>query len=152
LAGVLRVVNRKWEKIVIKRKKFGFEALAAVAMESTSFWDVTPYSLVEIYQDFGAHHTASTFNVEEYSEQVSKQGKMSTPRWLLAWMYSSILKLEAVRFSETSVTYRITPHHIPGVRYPYCKNKVFTGLIASMVRIRVVVSCTCTCFLKDSNV
>jgi hypothetical protein len=56
LAGVLRMVNIKRKEIIIKRKKVGFEALTAVTMESTIFWDVTPCSPVEIRQYFGGSH------------------------------------------------------------------------------------------------
>jgi hypothetical protein len=31
----------------------GVEVLMAVIIKSTSFWDVMPYSLVELYQSFG---------------------------------------------------------------------------------------------------
>jgi hypothetical protein len=35
---------------VIKGKRVGFEGLTSMAIKNTTFWDVTPYSLVNFYQ------------------------------------------------------------------------------------------------------
>jgi hypothetical protein len=64
-----------------------FEVLTSVTVTSTVFWEVTPYNLVDVYRRFVTN--------------------------LLAFLaYSSILKMEVVRFSETSVNFchTIRPH------------------------------------------
>jgi hypothetical protein len=92
-------------------------------VKRTLSWDVTPCSLVEVYQRF-EERTASIFRVEEYVEQAS-----SAYCLLVAGSaYSSILKMEAVRFSETLVNSNPEDNTLQ-VTYVYSCSRVTTGVL-----------------------
>jgi hypothetical protein len=58
-------LTSKKEIVLYKRKfgRIGFEVLAGVTAKSIVFWDVTPFSPVEVYQFFEGP-TASIFSVK----------------------------------------------------------------------------------------
>jgi hypothetical protein len=99
----------------------GFEVSTAVVMKNINFWDITPCSPLSVKLRFGGTyrlHFQGRRN--KFKKQASKQAEISAYRllacWFLAVPISSILKMEAICSSETSVyTQRTTWRYIPGV-------------------------------------
>jgi hypothetical protein len=86
-------------------------------VKSSVFWNVTPCSWVEVHIDVSEEHTSSIFKVKEQAKQVAyKKWSAYHIFFLITCLaYSSTLKIEAVRSSETSVSfYRTTRRHILG--------------------------------------
>jgi hypothetical protein len=75
------------------------EGLRSVVLGSTIFWDVTPYSRVQIYRRF-----------ERAFPRARRQPPAHAGSSLADY---STLKMESIRSSETSIHTRSTQRHIP---------------------------------------
>jgi hypothetical protein len=91
----------------------GLEALTAVVMKCSTFWDITPHSPLKVNQSFGG-----TYSLHLQSRRISQARKQRENRWksllsttftLVSCLdYSSTLKIEATYSSETSFDFQWT--------------------------------------------
>jgi hypothetical protein len=91
----------------------GFEVFTVVTMKNAIFWDVAPCRFC-VNQHFGGMYRLHLQGrkINERGISMSRwQRTESVSRWFL--MDFSIPKMEAIRYSETSVHTRYTRHHIP---------------------------------------
>jgi hypothetical protein len=80
-------------------------------MENVVFWDITPCSPLKFNRRFGG-----TYRLHFQGRKI-RERRTSVGRWLQSAAGSSLadfstLKMEAIRFSETSVHTRSTRRHI----------------------------------------
>jgi hypothetical protein len=83
----------------------GFEVLTAVVVKSTALWDIKQCSPVSVNRRFGG-----TYRLHLQGRKISESKRKACflacnllPRWFLAEFIFSILKMEAIYSSETSV-------------------------------------------------
>jgi hypothetical protein len=85
----------------------GFEALTAVVMKCSTFWDITQHSLLKVNRSFGKH-IASIFRAKKWAKQeisAKAGGNLCfRPTFTLVscLVYSFTMKMEAICSSETS--------------------------------------------------
>jgi hypothetical protein len=92
-----------------------------VYMKSIIFWDMTPCSPLSVNRRFGgAYHLHLQCRRNKFSQKPSSKQVGGQPLchmlacWFLVELISSILKMEAICSSETSVgTQQTTGRHVP---------------------------------------
>jgi hypothetical protein len=103
-------------------KSIGFEALTAVVMKSTIFWDITPCSPLSVNRRFGGTYRLHLQGRRNQHESRWRPGETGIAvvtchllsRWFLSQLMFSTLKMEAICSTETSVdTKRTTWRYIP---------------------------------------
>jgi hypothetical protein len=97
----------KHKRLFSKTWTAGFEVLTAVAMKSSTFWDIMPYTPPKIDE-----HFIWTFHLHLIVEELAKWETSMT--LAVSWAYFLILKMEAIHYSETSVNFHLTTrYYIP---------------------------------------
>jgi hypothetical protein len=101
----------------------GFEVLTAVVMKSTVFWDITPYSSLNVNQRFGG-----TYCLHLQGQRISWARSQHESRWqaeallVSCLAYSSTLKMEPICSFRTLVDiHQTTWDYIPRRYCSFCK-------------------------------